>query len=187
MPAQEQAGWAEKILALRPRVRSFVNSRTGLTLPTYTDEITDEILATASLKINGLRNELGFDSWFWKVAENIVTDYVREQPQRALPRAVRDRHPEEDKKNLFERPTLGTNPEYLMLLNEKSQILKEAIAELPPQYSQVLNLHYFDELKLEDMAPRLGLTEGGVKKRLFVARDLLLKKLGSCKYKGVIR
>jgi RNA polymerase sigma-70 factor (ECF subfamily) len=56
------------------------------------------------------------------------------------------------------------------------EVIKQEVCDLDEQASQVIRLHYFDELSVEDIAIKLDLAQGTVKSRLFHARKKLKGK-----------
>jgi RNA polymerase sigma-70 factor (ECF subfamily) len=56
------------------------------------------------------------------------------------------------------------------------EVIKQEVSDLDEQASQVIKLHYFDELSVEDIAKKLDLAQGTVKSRLFHARKKLKSK-----------
>jgi RNA polymerase sigma-70 factor (ECF subfamily) len=56
---------------------------------------------------------------------------------------------------------------------ELSAIVERGIAELTPDYRQVILLRHFAQLSYEEMGEALGIEEKTVKSRLFTARRLL--------------
>jgi RNA polymerase sigma-70 factor (ECF subfamily) len=60
---------------------------------------------------------------------------------------------------------------------ERAACVRAAVAALPPKYRDVVVAHYVDDLELQGIARRLGLTEGAVRVRLHRARARLRKSL----------
>lgn len=56
--------------------------------------------------------------------------------------------------------------------------LREALAELPVGYREVLVLHYFADLPVDEVAEVLGVAVGTVKSRLYRGRAALAARLG---------
>ena len=55
--------------------------------------------------------------------------------------------------------------------------MEKAIDELPPQDRQIIRLHYYEKVKTEDIAQRLGLSHSNVLVRLHRIRERLKKRL----------
>lgn len=56
-------------------------------------------------------------------------------------------------------------------------MVQEAVAALPPDLRDVVELHYLQDLSYEDISSRKGLTIGAIKMRLFRARNALKQYL----------
>ena len=64
-----------------------------------------------------------------------------------------------------------------VLDNEKSSVLKLAIAKLPEKYRVIILLYYMEEVPQEKIAAILHSPIGTVKSRLYAARQLLKSEL----------
>lgn len=67
----------------------------------------------------------------------------------------------------------GMDTELLMEAEERAAKLDEAMAELPPDYKEVLELHYYQDKSAKEIGELLGLTENAVTTRLSRARKVL--------------
>ena len=61
--------------------------------------------------------------------------------------------------------------------SEDRYVISGKIANLPPKYKEVILLHYYQELKLSEIAEILGESESTIKTRLKRARDMLRSEL----------
>jgi len=59
----------------------------------------------------------------------------------------------------------------------EEDVLKEVLHRLPQKYRTVLHLHYYEDLKITDVAKLLGLKESAVKMQLTRGRKLLKEEL----------
>ena len=64
-----------------------------------------------------------------------------------------------------------------VLDNERSAVLKSAIAALPEKYKVIILLYYMEEVPQEKIAEMLHVPVGTVKSRLYAARKLLKSEL----------
>ena len=60
----------------------------------------------------------------------------------------------------------------------QDEIVRRAVASLPPKYRDVTILYYFNEMDISETGRIAGLKEGTVKARLYRARQMLESKLG---------
>lgn len=61
--------------------------------------------------------------------------------------------------------------------SEEENALKEVLDQLPKKYRTVLHLHYYEDLKITDIAQLLGMKESAVKMQLARAKKLLKLEL----------
>jgi len=69
---------------------------------------------------------------------------------------------------------------------ELQRVLRQAVDALPPNYLIVVQLHYYEELSIEEVATKLMLTPGTVKTRLYRARVRMRKWVGAHFQKGEV-
>jgi RNA polymerase sigma-70 factor (ECF subfamily) len=100
-----------------------------------------------------------FFSWIYRIMMNESLNFLQRR-RRSEPldegMASRDRGPDHEAEE-----------------HEVGGILEEAIAELKPEYRQVIVLRHFAQLSYEEMSGALEVPEKTVKSRLFTARRLL--------------
>jgi RNA polymerase sigma-70 factor, ECF subfamily len=66
------------------------------------------------------------------------------------------------------------NPEVTLQKKDKSEILRECLSALSVEQREIIDLVYYHEMSVEDVAQIVGIPENTVKTRMFYAR----KKLG---------
>jgi RNA polymerase sigma factor (sigma-70 family) len=69
------------------------------------------------------------------------------------------------------------NPEVLLLRNADTERLKEALADLPPEYREVIVLRVMEELSYKQIADLIGIPIGTVMSRLARSRKRLQGQL----------
>lgn len=131
----------------------------------------EELAQDAFLKIyRGLgswRQDSRFSTWIYAVASNCYRSALRRQ----VPDGV-----EFDRL----RHTLpGGDHAAEMDQAARDEAVRRAVAALPARYRDVTILYYFNDMDLKETSRVAGLPAGTVKARLFRARQLLEKKLGS--------
>lgn len=116
------------------------------------------------LRVRGLKNLAGVAqprAFLYKTAVNLSIDLFRRQRIRA------ERLMQLDMTE--ELPSLATRPDDAVEAKERVQLLRDAIAELPPKCRQVFLLHKFMELSHADIAGRLGISINMVEKHVMKA------------------
>lgn len=110
------------------------------------------------------------DAKFWliRVVKNASLNKVKrkKRERKAYSRAFK-----EDTR----KPDTG---EEVLLKNETSEIVNEAVDMLPEKLKAVLQLKEYTDLNYKEIGRILGITEGNVKVRVFRARKKLSKLIG---------
>ena len=101
-------------------------------------------------------------TWLFAISRNVVNDHFRrERPAEELPEDLAD-------ENLVESELIESD------LLEK---LAESLENLPPEMTDIIVLHYYDRLSLNEIAARLGMSYGAIKLRHQRALALLRTQL----------
>lgn len=110
-------------------------------------------------------------AFVWTVAHRIYADYSEKR------RLYTDRHITNDYSD--EIMCIADNPidEYFDIESDKTQLkhIMREIAFLSKLYRDVCEMYYLDELKISDIAKRLGISESTVKQRLHISRTVIKK------------
>jgi RNA polymerase sigma factor FliA len=93
------------------------------------------------------------------VAEMGISRQAFERLRVHVARGTLDELPHDDADHL---PDHTTDPVAAFEAAEERRVLREGIADLPDRQRQVLELYYFDELTLREVADVLGVSEGRV-------------------------
>jgi RNA polymerase sigma-70 factor (ECF subfamily) len=119
------------------------------------------------------RNEAEFLAWLHEIAKNVIRNWSRREGRvaRCVPGSLNDEDFEEDFAQSIESD--APSPEMLVLNQERIQMIRKAISQLPLIHQQVIWLFYIEELPENKIAKRLGIRKGTVKSRLYNARQRL--------------
>lgn len=129
------------------------------------DELTQEIVLAALRAMPELRDESRFEPWLWGVAANVTRVFRRMQgKQRAM-------YAWDALETLSDTPA----PEDEGLEAEYDR-LRGKIAGLSAIYRDIIILHYYDGLSVNEIAAKLGIPAGTVTWRLSAARSKLKKE-----------
>lgn len=147
-----------------------------------TDEIEDlvqEAFTKAFLHLASYSEEYAFSTWLYRIATNHAIDHLRRKKLSmfsiSAPPGGYDKGEDESKD--FEIVDTSWIPEQLMLSEERSNIIAEAIEELPENYKRIIKLRHNDDLEYDEIAKVLNLPMGTVKVHLHRARAALGKML----------
>jgi RNA polymerase sigma-70 factor (ECF subfamily) len=157
-------------------IRPIVRSST-------TDEVEDlvqEALTKAFLHLDSYSEEYAFSTWLYRIAQNHAIDHLRRKKLAMFSiSAVSSNHDHksEDDSKEFEIVDTSWVPEQVMLADERTSLIEEAIEQLPENYKRIIKLRHNEDLEYEDIAEVLKLPMGTVKVHLHRARAALAKLL----------
>ena len=140
------------------RLRSYCRSR----LPeAEVDDAVQDILVRAFRGLGGFRLGASFSPWLFTIAFNVIAGSKH-----------RYRNEEEKMQRAATEPARNFDEnEGLHLL--EAEALLSAVRSLPRMYREAVEMYYYAELPVEDIAKVLGVGTEAVKTRLFRARKLL--------------
>lgn len=124
---------------------------------TLAEDAVQETFLKAYKALDAFRGDSGEKTWLVRIAINVCKDIRHNAWYRFVDRRVN-----------YERLEIA---EYER--NEVSQSLMAEIMRLPRKYMEVVLLYYYEDLKLAQIAPMLGISEMMVCKRLKKAREML--------------
>jgi RNA polymerase sigma-70 factor, ECF subfamily len=108
-------------------------------------------------------------AWLLTIVRNSCYDRLRQK-------GAADRNTDLDEE-LHSASGQTPNPETALLLAERSELVKKSLAELPPEYHEVLILRELEQLSYRGIADVAGIPLGTVMSRIRRARQLLQRTL----------
>lgn len=152
---------------------------------TDAEDITQEVFLKALSSLRTFREESSLQTWLFRIATNLCRD-VHRRRQREKGWLPLWRYPDGEEcsgeESPIEIPDYRNDPERLLLREELSELLTQAIDRLPIAMREVLVLHDMESMSYEEIAHALGIPLGTVKSRLFHARSRLRDALASYVY-----
>ncbi len=115
-----------------------------------------------------------FSSWLFSIAHNTAIDHLRKRVVDTVPLEVDDDR--QDPIDILAAAPLD-NPEGAALRRDLTRCFEEALAELRPEYAEVLTLRFQEGLAYEEIAEVIGLPLGTVKTHIYRARRQLATRL----------
>lgn len=129
---------------------------------TLAEDITADAFVKAYLS---LPDEISsFRYWLFRVCRNLWIDHCRQEKRLVS---------EDSIVNLSDHIT----PETMFLTNERQQVLWNAIATLSPLDQELVTLHYFSGLHLNEIAQLLGKSPSAVRQRMVRLRAALKQRM----------
>jgi RNA polymerase sigma factor (sigma-70 family) len=137
------------------------------------DDLTIEAFSKAFSKLSQYTPDFAFSTWLFRVATNNCIDYLRRHKKED---GIQD-NPEDLPPGSFDIPCEQPGPEAALIRLQEVAQLRNIVTGLKPTYRQLIELYYFEEHSVDEIAEELNLPEGTVKVRLFRARELLYNML----------
>ena len=135
---------------------------------TETEDITIETFSKAFDKLATYNDEFQFNTWLIAIAKNVHIDLLRKKKSKLFI----DITDEEDLQAYNIADTTPSAEDKLITEQNLSQLLR-FIKELKPQYQEVIQLRYFQELSYQEIANQLEEPLNNVKIKLLRAKKLL--------------
>jgi RNA polymerase sigma-70 factor (ECF subfamily) len=147
----------------------LVNIAYGYTKDWHTaEDVAQDAFAKAIKKIDELNLEKGIERWLVVITIHTAIDYLR---QRKLSTPV------EHLDAIIPANSIESDVEHQVMQIFSADKLNFSLHHLPPTYQQVIVLHYYHDMKVQDIAEQLQMNVNTVKSHLIRARKLLKKHL----------
>lgn len=132
------------------------------------EDAAQDAFVTAWMKLNTLQKPEKYGSWVCRIAKNCAINMVNRY-RSFIPLDVVD--------NLKITGDKTENPAELYALSEERNEVNKSIEMLPEKVRQIIKLHYFDDLSIAEIADRMRISEGTVKRQLHDGRKRIRKEL----------
>lgn len=129
------------------------------------EEMAQDAFALVFRRLDRWNGQSAFSTWLFAVALNCYRSAIRRRPVSTVPLDALA--------ELAER-----RPAQFALENEeREELVRRAVASLPPRYRDALTVYYFREKDLAETAQILAVPEGTAKALLHRGREMLRQKL----------
>ena len=156
---RDQEAFARLFSHFAPRVKAFL-MKSGSS-PEFAEECTQEVMATIWRKAHMFDgSKASVSTWIFTIARNRKIDMIRKQ-----------RRPEPE--DLPWGPEEEPSQADAMIIEEETERLGKAIAELPEKQRKLIERAYFGELSHSEIAEETGLPLGTIKSRIRLALERL--------------
>lgn len=139
------------------------------------EDLVQEVFIKAFNSIKNYNQEYAFSTWIYRIAINNTIDYLRKKKLDTF--SIDSDDEEEEDKPRFEIPDTTYSADANIILEQRQQIINDAIESLPEKYKKIIELRHKEELSYEEISEILNIPIGTVKAHLFRARELLNKYL----------
>jgi len=184
-PSNEDPGWtdAEVVAAVlrgdRERFELLVRGHRRLVYsialrmcgsPEDAEELTQEVFVRAYFALPDFKPEFRFSSWVARIASNLAIDLLRDRARTVSIEPARGQEP-------IAEPLLAGDaseqPEFAAEERDLRSRLWRAVADLPPEFRDIVLMRHAQELSYREICRCTGLSMGTVKSRLARARRRL--------------
>lgn len=156
---QDQTAFAEVFAYFAPRVKAFL-MKSGAS-PDLAEEVSQEVMATLWRKAHMFDPaKASVSTWIFTIARNRKIDALRKQ-----------RRPEPE--DLTWGPEEEPDQADVLALQQESEKLGQALADLPEKQRDLILKAYYGELTHSEIAQQTGLPLGTIKSRIRLALDRL--------------
>lgn len=139
-------------------------------------DLAQEIFLKVFQALDRYNPDFKFSTWLFRIAGNAAIDHLRKRRPRTVPLEI----PDPDSRSgvsVVEHESAVLDP-YGELRNvQRGQAIGKAIAELPPEFRELITLRHFGGLSYEEIARVKNMPLGTVKNKLFRARVVLKERL----------
>src|SRR5713226_782331 len=140
------------------------------------EDVVQEAFQLAFVHLHDFKGGARFSTWLSRIAINVALMKLRKKSRKV--EISIDEKSESDDMSFRDAVTdVALNPEQDCLREERSRILREALAELRPNARRVLELYELEGRSMKEIAVGLGISVAAVKARLFHARPKIRYEL----------
>ena len=132
------------------------------------EDAAQDAFVTAWMKLNTLQEPQKYSFWVCRIAKNCALNMINRY-RSFLPLDIVD--------NLNITDDGAENPAELYALSEERNEVNKSIEMLPEKVRQIIELHYFEDLSIAEIADRMRISEGTVKRQLHDGRKRIRKEL----------
>src|SRR6202048_4515641 len=173
-----QAGDREAVSELVQSQQTYVYSIAMSLMhnPADAADMTQEAFIRLMRSLGTYRAETKFTTWLYRLVTNICLDGLRRRGRPVESLDAPSSAQSEDAQTAGERladTDRWTQPEQELELRESATEVREALVNLPAAQRLALTLHYFEDLRYEDIADVMGLPLNTVKSHIRRGKERL--------------
>ena len=127
------------------------------------DEVAQEAFLSAWKALPNFRGDSRFSTWLYQLTSHAAIDLMRREKRQIVAEDITD----------VGAPDPAPGPQQQAEQSETRQAVRDAMAQLSPEYRQIVVLRFLQELSYEEIGAVLKLPPGTVKSRLNRAKSQL--------------
>jgi len=157
---------AMQVLFARHHVRVYRFVLRLVSDPTLAEDLISEVFLDVWRQAGRFEARSAVSTWLLAIARFKSLSALRKRPDEELD--------EETAGNIWDA---ADNPEVALQKKDKGEILRECLKSLSAEHREIIDLVYYHEKSVEEVAEIVGIPEATVKTRMFYARKRLSEQL----------
>ncbi|HLH90435.1 MAG TPA: sigma-70 family RNA polymerase sigma factor [Xanthobacteraceae bacterium] len=146
------------------RVYRFVLRLVGN--PTVAEDLISDVFLDVWRQADKFEGRSAVSTWMLAIARFKALSALRKKPDEEL-----------DDETAETIEDTSDNPEVTLEKKDKSAVLRQCLEKLSPEHREIIDLVYYHEKSVEEVAEIVGIPENTVKTRMFYARKKLAELL----------
>jgi RNA polymerase sigma-70 factor (ECF subfamily) len=164
---------ALQVLFARHNVRVFRFVLRFLGDESSAEDLVSEVFFDVWRQADRFESRSQVSTWLMAIARNKALTVLRRRTTEEL---------DEEVAEFIEDP--ADNPEVVMQKTQRSAVLQHCLSQLSPAHREIIDLVYYHEKTIDEVAEIIGVPQNTVKTRMFYARKRIAELLAT---KGVER
>jgi RNA polymerase sigma-70 factor (ECF subfamily) len=157
---------AMQVLFARHHVKVYRFVLRLVSNPTTAEDLISEVFLDVWRQASRFEARSAVSTWLLAIARFKALSALRRRPEAEL---------DEEKAAAIEDPS--DDPEVIVQKKDKSVALRKCLEALSPDHREIIDLVYYHEKSVEEVAEIVGIPEATVKTRMFYARKKLSELL----------
>ena len=157
---------AMQVLFARHHVRVYRFVLRLVSNPTLAEDLISEVFLDVWRQAGKFEARSAASTWLLAIARFKALSALRRKPEEEL---------DEDAAGAIEDP--ADDPEVSVQKKDKGEILRKCLTALSPDHREIIDLVYYHEKSVEEVAAIVGIPEATVKTRMFYARKKMSELL----------
>jgi RNA polymerase sigma-70 factor, ECF subfamily len=146
------------------RVYRFVLRLVGN--PSAAEDLISDVFLDVWRQADRFEGRSAVSTWMLAIARFKALSALRKKPDEEL-----------DEETAEKIEDTADDPEVALQKKDKSAVLRKCLQELSPEHKEIIDLVYYHEKSVEEVAEIVGIPENTVKTRMFYARKKLAELL----------
>jgi RNA polymerase sigma-70 factor (ECF subfamily) len=157
---------AMQVLFARHHVRVYRFVLRLVRNPTLAEDLISEVFLDVWRQASKFEARSAVSTWLLAIARFKALSSLRKRSEEELDQETADAI--ED---------TGDNPEVALQKKDASEVLRKCLTQLSPEHREIIDLVYYHEKSIDEVAEIVGIPENTVKTRMFYARKKLSELL----------